>query len=121
LFSKLKLTNGKVDTFDGEEEVVVESHRDFFDGPVKETIFGWTNEERSDFLFFCTGYKYLSNDSKFFIFVSFDLPHDHWPTAHSCVPQLRLPENAFCGDKIAFQKIMIEALQSHAGGLMSMN
>lgn len=121
LFSVMKLTNGKVASYDGEEEVVVESHHDFFNGPMKETIFGWTNEQRSEFLFFCTGYKYLPNDDKFFLEVSFDLSKNSYPKAHSCVPQLRLPENAFCGDKIAFQNIINEAIQSHAGGLMSMN
>jgi hypothetical protein len=115
LVSVLKLT------WDGENEVVIESHRDFFDGPLKQTIFEFTDEQRSEFLFFCTGYKYLSNDKNFFLEVSFDLGEKHWPTAHSCVPQLRLPQNAYRGDKVAFQEAIIKAMESHRGGLMSMN
>jgi hypothetical protein len=108
-------------TDNGEEKKVAMEryHYDFFNGPMKDTIREWNDEERSRFVFFCTGYNHLPNEN-FRILILFSSRNDIYPYAHTCEQQLVLPKYAYNSDKNLFQEKLIYAMENQ-GRYMTMN
>ena len=123
LFSVMQLVDLEPSSSCGVEELlcIQKLHHEFFNGPLKNTIFQWSNEQRIEFLFFCTGYKHLPHDEEFNIKVNFNLDSGHLPLSHTCVPELRLPRDAYNGDITEFRKQIELAMDWHKDGLMTMN
>ena len=82
-------------------------HQPFLDSIMKDVIIEMTPKERENFVFFCTGFNYLSRkNSKFLITVEFDYENmtlTSLPMSHTCKKTIRLPSDMYGKDKKIFQ------------------